>query len=179
MNDRIYKGQIDRLREPERTNRLEIEKVVDLCLEEKGIKTLLDIGTGSGLFAEAFSKAGLLISGIDINEEMLTAAREYLPKCDFQIAPAENIPYGDKSFDAAFFGMVFHEVSDYKKALSEAFRVSKNTTLILEWQYEVQDFGPPLEHRLSSEFIKYLAKEVGYTNISEIRLSNLVLYKFS
>ena len=37
---------------------LEVERVVDLCLEMSPMADLLDIGTGSGLFAEAFAAPG-------------------------------------------------------------------------------------------------------------------------
>lgn len=176
MNDRIYYNTIDKLRSPERMARLEIDKVVNFCIKEKGINTLLDIGTGSGVFAEAFSKAGLKVSGIDINEEMLEEARTYAPDSEFKLGSAENIPSDDEEFDAAFFGMVFHEVSDYKKSLSEAFRVTKKYTFILEWKFKTEDFGPPIEHRLSPEFIKNLVKEVGYKNFKQTELTNLILY---
>jgi 2-polyprenyl-3-methyl-5-hydroxy-6-metoxy-1,4-benzoquinol methylase len=45
-----------------------------------GCKTLLDIGTGSALFAEAFYKAGVSVSGVDINKEMVDAAKRHLPE---------------------------------------------------------------------------------------------------
>jgi ubiquinone/menaquinone biosynthesis C-methylase UbiE len=176
MNERIYNSGKDKLRMPERIERLEVEKVVNLCLQDPDNKTLLDIGTGTGVFAEAFDKAGLTVSGIDLNEEMIQTAKFYLPKTEFIIAKAEDIPFEDDRFDASFFGLVFHEVSDYKKALSEAFRVSRSNTFILEWKYKTEDFGPPLEHRLKPEFIKNLAHEIGYKTFLEIPLTNLVLY---
>ena len=57
-NDRVYNRGIERLRSPERVQRLEVERVVDLCINEN-IKSVLDIGTGSALFAEAFHKKGI------------------------------------------------------------------------------------------------------------------------
>jgi ubiquinone/menaquinone biosynthesis C-methylase UbiE len=76
-------------------------------------------------------------------------------------------------------GMVFHEVSDYKASLSEAMRVTKKYTFILEWKFKTEDFGPPIEHRLTLEFIKNLAKEVGFKTVSEYQMSSLVLYELS
>ena len=43
---------------PERVARLEVERVVSLCLETADFKSVLDVGVGSGLFSEAFSKQG-------------------------------------------------------------------------------------------------------------------------
>ncbi len=177
MNERLYNNGIEKLRIPERVQRLEISKVVYLCLENENIRSLLDIGTGSGLFAEAFSKAGIIVSGIDLNENMITAAKKYLPESDFKIAVAEDIPYEDNKFDATFFGLVFHEVSDFKKTLSEAYRVTLSQTYLLEWKYRAENIGPPIEHRLNSEFIKILSKEAGYKQIKEIQMTNFVLYQ--
>jgi ubiquinone/menaquinone biosynthesis C-methylase UbiE len=177
MNDRIYTNGAGKLRSEERIQRLELDKVVGSCLQNTTYLTMIDIGTGSGLFAEAFSNAGLIVSGIDLNEDMITAAKKYLPECDFKLAVAEDIPYDNNAFDVSFFGLVFHEVSDYKKALSEAFRVSKFKTFILEWKYKTENFGPPIEHRLKSKFIKSLSEEIGYKNFSEISQSNLVLFE--
>jgi ubiquinone/menaquinone biosynthesis C-methylase UbiE len=176
MNERIYNKEIDRLRSEERIKRLEIDKVVSLCLQGKDLKTLLDVGTGSGLFAEAFSKSGLVVSGIDINKEMVDSAKIFLPESTFKVASAEDIPFKNATFDATFLGLVFHEVTDYTKSLKEAHRVSRYFTFILEWQYKEEDFGPPIEHRLTPEFIKDIALSVGYISLNTILLSNLVLY---
>ncbi len=176
MNERVFSQSPDRLRFEERVKRLEVDRVIDLCLKGKTIKTLLDIGTGSGLFAEAFSKIGLTVTGIDINPEMIKTAEEYLPDCKFAVAPAENIPFDDETFDSTFFGLVFHEVTDYKKSLQEAYRVSRYFTFILELQYKEEDFGPPLKHRLKPEFIQNISVSTGYKKFTPILLKNSVLY---
>lgn len=175
-NERVYKRGVDMLRSPERTARLEVERVVDLCLV-KNIKSVLDIGTGSALFAEAFYKQGIKVGGIDTNPKMIKAAEQFVPEGQFKLAPAENLPFPDNSFDLTFFGVVFHEVDDFSKTLNEAFRVSVKATSILEWDYRIEDFGPPLEHRLKPEFIKRLSVETGYKSFEEIKLNFLKLYK--
>ncbi len=53
MHEKRFSGDINRLRSPERQERLEVERVTGLCLEGIFPKTMLDIGTGSGLFAES------------------------------------------------------------------------------------------------------------------------------
>jgi ubiquinone/menaquinone biosynthesis C-methylase UbiE len=158
-------------------NRLGVEEVVQRCLAGDDVKTLLDIGTGSALFAEAFHTAGVSVAGVDINEEMIDAAKRYVPESEFIVAPAEDLPFADGSFDSTFFGVVFHEVSDYAKALSEAHRVARCCTFILEWQYKQEDFGPPLAHRLTDEFIRNLSLSTGYRSVAAIPLGTLVLYR--
>jgi len=36
---------------------------------------MLDIGTGTGVFAEAFAALGIAVTGIDVNADLLAAAR--------------------------------------------------------------------------------------------------------
>jgi ubiquinone/menaquinone biosynthesis C-methylase UbiE len=177
-NERVYNRGIGKLRSPERVERLEVDRVVKLCLDQN-ITSVLDIGTGSALFAETFHNHGIKVSGIDTNPDMITAAKKYLTDGQFHVAPAEKIPFKDNSFDLTFFGVVFHEVDDYLKALREAYRVSRLGTSILEWDYKQEVFGPPIEHRLKPEFIKKLAMETGYKDFQIIKLTYLVLYKFT
>lgn len=177
MNERIYSHGPDRLRAPERRDRLEVERVVQLCLEDVVGKTLLDVGTGSGLFAEAFHAAGFSVTGVDISTEMIDAAKKHVPEGGFMVAPAEALPFPDRSFDSTFFGVVFHEVSDFARALHEAHRVSRCCTFILEWQYKEEDFGPPLAHRLTEAFIRDLSLAKGYRRFTATPLARLVLYK--
>ncbi len=175
-NDRVFNQGADRLRTPERVERLEIERVVNSSLEGEKIHSVLDIGTGSGLFAEAFHQRKLKVAGIDSNQSMVDAAKEFLPDSTIQVAPAEALPFNDNSFDLTFFGVVFHEVDNYQKAIKEAYRVSLIRTSILEWDYKEENFGPPLAHRLRPEFLKSLAEEAGYKNFQFIKLNSLVLY---
>lgn len=60
-----------RLRSSERVARLEVDRVVGLSMADLSLRSLLDIGTGSGLFAEAFAAKGLKASGVDLREDML------------------------------------------------------------------------------------------------------------
>ncbi len=175
-NERVYSQGPDKLRSPERRDRLEVEKVVQHCLQGANVKTLLDIGTGSALFAEAFHEAGVAVAGVDINAEMIEAAQRHVPQGEFSVASAEDLPFADGSFDSTFFGVVFHEVSDYAKALHEAHRVARYCTFILEWQHKQEEFGPPIEHRLTKEFMRDLSLSTGYRGFAETPLGTLVLY---
>lgn len=177
MNERTYNNGIDRLRSAERIERMDVEYVVNTCLEGNNIKSMLDIGTGSGLFAEAFSKQKIKAAGIDLNPEMIETAKKYLPDSVFKVAPAESLPFEDNSFDLVFYGVVFHEVDDYTKALQEAKRVAVKEVALLEWDYKEEEFGPPLDHRLKKEFIEQLSASLGFSSCNIVNLKTLVLYR--
>jgi hypothetical protein len=82
------------------------------------VRTLLDIGTGSALFAEAFpDRPGSPSAGVDISQrddrcrEETCADGSEVPR-----SPRRGIfPLPTASFDSTFFGVVFHEVSDSAK----------------------------------------------------------------
>jgi ubiquinone/menaquinone biosynthesis C-methylase UbiE len=177
MNDRVYNSGVDRLRSSDRVSRLEVASVIDNCLKGNNITSVLDVGTGSGLFAEEFSKRGLQVAAIDPNPEMVAASQKFLTSLDVRQGSAEKIPFRDNSFDLVFMGLVLHEVNDYTRSIKELYRVALKEVSILEWEFKEEDYGPPLEHRLRSLFIQELAKEAGFRNVEVIKLTNLLLYK--
>ena len=179
MNERTFHGGIERLRDPGRVALLEVERVVDLSLEGIEAKNALDVGTGSGIFAEAFAAHGLSVAGIDTNPEMVTVAGEHVPSGDFREAPAEAIPYPDGSFDLVFLGHILHEADDTVKALREARRVAQERVVVLEWPYYDEEKGPPLAHRLMPEQVTALAQEAGFDKIETVPLTHMVLFRLS
>jgi ubiquinone/menaquinone biosynthesis C-methylase UbiE len=176
MHERRYNAAIERLRSPERVALLEIERVIDFSLEGIHINSMLDIGTGSGIFAEGFTKKVASISGIDPNPEMLTAAMEYVPSGTFKQGTVEEIPFKDRLFDLVFLGHVLHESDDLVKALAECRRCAKQRVVILEWPYKQEESGPPLEHRLKTDDVLAAAKTIGFSRIETIQLNHMVLF---
>jgi ubiquinone/menaquinone biosynthesis C-methylase UbiE len=179
MHEKQFDGSIERLRSPERVARLEVEHVAGLCLEAGNFKTVLDVGVGSGLFAEAFYRRGLKVSGVDINPHMLPAAKQFVPRGNFQEASAELLPFPDVTFDLVFMGLVLHESDEPLKALQEARRVVCKRVCILEWPYLQSEFGPPLAHRLNSADITDMAQQAGFTHLENIQLTHLSFYRLS
>jgi len=177
MHEKRFEGNIDRLRTPERVERLEVERVLDLCLEDIPVDTVLDVGTGTGLFAEAFFRRGLRVSGVDVNPDMLVAARRFVPKGDFREGTAEAIPYPDHSFDIVFLGLVLHEADDPLKTLNEARRTARLRVAILEWPFRDQTFGPPLADRLNPKELVDLFQKSGFRSWKSKDLTNTVLYR--
>lgn len=177
MHEKRFAGDIARLRSPERMERLEVRKVVGLCLEGVSLRNVLDIGTGSGLFAEAFEADGLEVAGIDASPEMIAAARQYVPHATFLEAPAEELPFPEEWFDLVFLGVVLHESDNPLAVLQEARRVSRNRVCVLEWAYKPEPLGPPLAHRISAESINDMLQKAGYSSWEALPLTNLVLYR--
>lgn len=177
MHERRFHGEADRLRSAQRLELLEVERVVGLCLEGLDIETVLDVGTGTGVFAEAFSQQGLVVTAIDVNPDLLETAKRYAPQATFRQAPAETIPFPDRSFDLVFLGHVLHETDERQRALQEARRVARKRAVVLEWPYQEEEHGPPLEHRLKPEEVMGLAKEAGFEAVETLQLRHMVLFR--
>ena len=99
-HERRFHGDADRLRSAERVGLLEVERVVKLCLDGPDISSVIDIGTGTGVFAEAFHARGLQVAGVDANRDLLKRARSHVPSGEFKIGRAEELP-----FPESFFGL--------------------------------------------------------------------------
>lgn len=177
MHEHRFHGDISRLRNPERLAWLEVDRVVELSLQGGNFQRVLDVGTGSGIFAEAFAKIGMDVEGLDANPDMLAAARDIVTGARFQEGTAESLAHPDASFDLVFMGLLLHETDDHYKAISEAKRVTRRRVAVLEWPYEKQEIGPGLDERLSEQQITELAAQVGLTITGVFRLQSLVLYR--
>ena len=79
MNERRYNGGIDHLRSAERLQRLEVPRVVELCLQGIAAQSVLDVGVGSGVFAQEFARHGLQVAGVDIDPQMVAFSKELQP----------------------------------------------------------------------------------------------------
>ncbi len=177
MHERRFNRNIEFLRDPARLQLLEVQRVATLSLEKLDrAQSVLDIGTGSGVFAEEFARRGLQVAGVDANSEMVEAASAHVPAAEFNEGTAELLPFPDASFDLVFMGLLLHETDDRLKALKEAHRVSKQRLAVLEWRYGDLSFGPPIDDRMSGEKIKELALEAGWKNTRSIALSHLDLF---
>ncbi len=179
QHDRRFQGQADRLRAPDRLARMEVPRVAALSIDGIRVESVLDVGTGTGVFAEAFAAQGLAVTGIDVNAELLEVARQAVPTAQFKQAPVEHIPFADRSFDLAFLGHVLHEADDPAAALKEAHRVARRRVAILEWPYRQEEKGPPPEHRLKPELIANLARQAGFHGVETIHLESMDFYRLT
>ncbi|MDD3594698.1 MAG: bifunctional demethylmenaquinone methyltransferase/2-methoxy-6-polyprenyl-1,4-benzoquinol methylase UbiE [Candidatus Gastranaerophilales bacterium] len=93
---------------------------------------VLDICTGTGdvaiYIAKNITKNGK-VTGIDFSEPMLAIAKRKasnLKNIEFLNADAMALPFEDNEFDACFISFGLRNLPDYKQALLEMKRVTKN-----------------------------------------------------
>lgn len=179
VSEHRFHGNLQGLRSAERIRRLEVERVVDLCLGAFKAKTVLDIGTGSGLFAQTFAQRGLKVTAVDVDPVMLEAARQYVPQATLELVRAEDLPYEPGSFDLVFLGVVLHETDGHLRVLMEAKRVARLGVAVLEWQYRAEKHGPPLAERIRPQDLAVLARKAGFRKFEALPLENVTLYRLS
>ncbi|HEY1278354.1 MAG TPA: methyltransferase domain-containing protein [Acidimicrobiales bacterium] len=87
---------------------------------------VLDVACGTGIVArtaaERVGSAGR-VTGVDLNEAMLTVARRVRPDIDFRTGDAGALPFPDRSFDVSLCQMALMFFPDRAEALREMARV--------------------------------------------------------
>lgn len=155
-----------------------LEILTSMGLKEGDI--MADIGCGIGYFtfpaSEIVCKSGKVFAmdiSLDMLEEVNRKSKENAISNVLTILTGENdfkIPTETISF--AFISFVLHEADDEDKFLYEVNRVlaSNGRIGIVEWQKAENEFGPPIEHRLSEEHVQNLLQGMGFRNISIKRI---------
>ena len=92
-------------------------------------KKVLDIGFGNGLIAIAFSKAGAEIYGVEVNQKLLSIAREIAKsenkRIQFEHYDGKKLPFENSFFDYIFCTSVLEHVTHKEELLREMARVLK------------------------------------------------------
>ena len=91
-------------------------------------KQLFEPGIGTGRIAIPFAARGYDVTGVDISAEMLRRLSDKLrqqsaPSVKFHQADVTRLPFPDNAYDIAVGVHIFHLVRNWRKAMSEVFRV--------------------------------------------------------
>ena len=97
---------------------------------------VLDVATGTGLVAQELLARGFGVTGLDQSPEMLTRARERFDgRVELVEGSADELPFGDASFDHLTFTYLLRYVDDPAATLAELARVIRpgGTIAMLEF----------------------------------------------
>jgi demethylmenaquinone methyltransferase / 2-methoxy-6-polyprenyl-1,4-benzoquinol methylase len=119
------------------------KKAVQLLRYQDGSR-ILDVATGTGDVALEIARltpASVKITGADFCREMVDLGREkvaaspYSGRIDFQVAPCEDLPFADNTFDSITIAFGIRNVVDRRVGLAEMWRVLRpgGRMIILEF----------------------------------------------
>ena len=131
VNDLLSLGQTKRWR----------KKVQTIINPTKGM-TILDIAAGPGSSSEPLFKAGADVTSLDFSEGMLEQGRKARPYLKFVKGDAMNLPFADNTFDLTTISFGLRNTYEYKKALSEALRVTKVGGRMVIVEFSTPTFAP-------------------------------------
>jgi ubiquinone/menaquinone biosynthesis C-methylase UbiE len=118
-------------------------------------KRLLEIGVGLGTDFIRFVRAGAIATGVDLTEHAVQLVRRRLSleglHAEVLTADAENLPFGDGSFERVYSWGVLHHTPDQDKAISESIRVlgpGGKTCVMLYARHSWVSYGLWVRHAL-------------------------------
>src|SRR5262245_42895158 len=123
------------------------DKFIDWLDAPRGLRWL-DVGCGNGAFTERIisCSAPAEVVAIDPSKEQLAYAstRPGTKLAKFQLGDAQNLPFADKSFDAAVMALVITFIADPARAVEEMVRVVRPGGWIATYMWDVPAGGLPV-----------------------------------
>jgi SAM-dependent methyltransferase len=101
-----------------------IEPLLDAAGVGSGTR-VVEVGCGVGTLAAAAAARGAAVTGTDIAEGMVAAARRRHPGIEFLHADGEALPLQDAAFDAALAAFVINHMPDAERGAAELVRVTR------------------------------------------------------
>ena len=129
----------------------------------KGVRTVLDMGTGAGLLLPGLLRRAERVIAIDSSTTMLGMARRSLGKetmrCDFRLGDLGHLPVADGEVDLVMACMVLHHLSHPAEAIREAHRaLAPGGRLVVVDLYRHEDES--LREKLADLWLGFLPSEV-------------------
>jgi ubiquinone/menaquinone biosynthesis C-methylase UbiE len=136
-----HAAQWDRIRKLHAADEAVEGAIVD-ALGDKPVRSLLDLGTGTGRMLELFGPRIERGLGVDLSPDMLSLARARLDRaglkqCSVRQGDIYNLALARESFDVVLVHQVLHFLEDGARAIREAARVLTPSGRLL-----VIDFAP-------------------------------------
>lgn len=96
-----------------------------------GTETILEVGCGTGHFSRYLTSRSLRVVGMDRSPAMLASLHERSSQIERVQADAHNLPFRDRTVDAAVFVTSLEFLDEPRRALAEAVRVSRRGLMLI------------------------------------------------
>jgi ubiquinone/menaquinone biosynthesis C-methylase UbiE len=114
----------------QRADQIEHQILGHLLSGVDGVRSLLDVGCGTGHFAALWAANGLTAVGLDRDADMLAFAQEHRPGFPVMPGDALALPVPDRSVDVVAMVTVLEFLDDPEQALWEAARAARRALLL-------------------------------------------------
>jgi len=137
--------------------------------------TIVEIGAGTGLFAEKFAELApdAIVYAADIEPAMLDWMREHrLTAEEGRLIPVlsaeSSVPLGDAIADLVVMLNLHHELAEPAATYAEAHRLLRpgGQVLVVDWLDIETPKGPPLAIRASAAQIVVHLEDAGFTQVA-------------
>ena len=125
-------------------------QLIDLAASKQGDRAL-DICCGTGDIAAGLAARGATVCGLDFTAQMLAIAARKWNAPTWVQGDAQEIPFGDGSFDIVTVGYGLRNLADWQRGISEMRRVAKRGGRLL-----ILDFGKPQNPLWRRMYFAYL-----------------------
>ena len=169
-------SRLERLRDPERLETMNPDKIWAVLVDGLIINTLVDIGVGIGFFAIPFArkiKRGK-VYGCDLHPEMLKYLEAAMEKEGVDnIEPVRcgevEVPLEDGIADVVMMVNLHHELDFRDRSLAECRRLlrSGGKVAVIDWKPIQTEHGPPMEIRIPSEQVLEELTAAGFQRTAE------------
>lgn len=146
------------------------KKVVKIIKPGAGMR-ILDIAAGPGSSSEPLHNAGAEVISLDFSEGMLEQGKKARPYLTFVKGDALKLPFKENEFDVTTISFGLRNTKDYRAALREALRVTKEGGRIVIVEFSTPTF--PIFRKL---YMNYLMKSL--PKIARKTSSNPVAYEY-
>ena len=135
----------------EKRSRYKDQKKVNYALKDllnpRNRDKILDVGCGTGIITRIIAPSLFpngSITGVDISSHFIELARDYVQDLkyksivNFDVGDAENLPYPDQCFDAAFATRLLIYVNNPQRTIKELKRVvkRKGRIILADWDFD-------------------------------------------
>ena len=142
--------------------------------------TLCDIGAGTGVFTfPATEISNNYIYALDISDNMIEILSERMVERNIKnlkILKVDSpiLPLGNNICDMVIMVTVLHEIENREVMMEEIKRILKQNgkLVIIEFHKRKTPMGPPVDHRISEEYVEELGNSKGLRTIRKLSLGD-------
>ncbi len=165
--------KLERLNDPGRFETLVPERMWE-ALGEPSPHVIVEIGSGTGLFAARFARMapGAVVYAVDTEPLMIEWMEANRPEVAAArvrplLAEETHIPLDDGIADLVTMINLHHELAEPDATYAEAFRLLREggQVLVVDWSPGESEHGPPAAVRVSAETLADFLTRAGFSEV--------------